>query len=58
MKVRKMSCKSLKDKDVQTGLKIIYVFNKKRPWLLSLKCVTNKIKNDSRERLLAFIEKI
>jgi predicted DNA-binding transcriptional regulator len=35
MKVRKMACKSLKGKGVQSGLRVIYVLNKKRIRLLS-----------------------
>ena len=57
MKVRKFSCRSLKGKGSNTGLRLIYVFEpgKKKVTFLEIYCKADK-ENENRERIKEFIK--
>jgi hypothetical protein len=59
MKVRKFSCRSLKGKGSNTGLRLIYVFepSKKKVTFLEIYCKADKA-NEDRERIKEFIKKL
>jgi mRNA-degrading endonuclease RelE of RelBE toxin-antitoxin system len=58
-KVRKMACKSLKGKGVQSGLRVIYVFEQKENKVTFIEMYYKQNQeNESRERLSAFIKKL
>ena len=59
MKVRKFSCRSLKGKGSNTGLRLIYVFEpaKKKVTFLEIYCKADK-ENENRERIKEFIKKL